>query len=157
MRSSNLIRCQSLSANLTWRRSFLTSMTCKDNNHMKRITGLILFTLLFLITPLTPATATIVISGPGQQTIPLAIAPRLRHAAVTTPIGSAFIESLHNDLLMVGIFTLADSRSFLSDAARPGLLSSYVVCAQWRILAVDALVKSSCSVSGNELVFDTRL
>jgi TolB protein len=133
-------------------------MICKDNNHMKRITGLFLFTLLFLGSLFSPATAAIVISGPGQQTIPLAIAPPLLQAGTTTTtIGSAFGETLHKDLLMSGIFTLADSRSFLSDAARPGLSSAAVDFAQWRILAVDALVKSSYSVSGNELIFDARL
>lgn len=125
---------------------------------MKRITGLFLFTLLFLSSPLTPATAAIVISGPGQQTIPLAIAPALPQTGTSAAtIGTGFQETLHNDLLMSGIFALADPRSFLSDAARPGLSSADVDFAQWRILAVDALVKSAYSVSGNELVLDARL
>jgi len=125
---------------------------------MKRITGLLVLTLLFWGSTLPPATAAIVISGPGQQTIPLAIAPSLPLAGTTTtPIGSAFGETLHNDLLMSGIFALADPRSFLSDAAKSGLTSADVDFAQWRALTVDALVKSSYSVIGNELVLDARL
>ena len=125
---------------------------------MKRLTGLLFLALLLWGTTLTPATAAIVISGPGQQTIPLAIAPSLPQSGTTVAaIGTGFQETLHNDLLMSGIFALADPRSFLSDAARPGLSSADVDFAQWRILAVDALVKSSYSVSGNELVFDARL
>lgn len=133
-------------------------MICKGNNPMKRITGLFLFTLLFLGSPFSPANAAIVISGPGQQTIPLAIAPSLPQAGTTAvAIGTAFQETLDNDLLQSGIFSLADPRSFLSDATKPGLSSADVDFAQWRILAVDALVKSAYSVSGNELVFDARL
>jgi TolB protein len=125
---------------------------------MKHITGLLFLTLLFWGSALPFATAAIVISGPGQQTIPLAIAPSLPVAGTTaTTIGSAFGETLHHDLLMSGIFALADPRSFLSDAAKPGLSSADVDFSQWRILAVDALVKSSYSISGNELVMDARL
>ena len=133
-------------------------MTCKGNDHMKRITGLLFFALFFGGSTLFPATAAIVISGPGQQTIPLAIAPSLPLAGTAaTTIGSAFAETLHNDLLQSGIFALADPRSFLGDAAKPGLTSADVDFLQWRALAVDALVKSAYSVSGTELIFDARL
>ena len=87
-------------------------MICKGNNQMKRITGLLLFTLLFLGSLLSPATAVIVISGPGQQTIPIAIAPSLPQTGTTAAaIGASFQETLHNDLLMSGIFTKQCSTS----------------------------------------------
>lgn len=125
---------------------------------MKRITGLLFLTLLFCSSSLPAATAAIVISGPGQQAIPLAIAPSLPLAGTTvTAIGSAFAETLHHDLLQSGIFALADPRSFLSDATRPGLSSAEVDFSQWRTLAIDALVKSAYSVNGTELVLDARL
>lgn len=105
-----------------------------------------------------PAAAAIVVSGPGQQTIPLAIAPALPLAAGARPeIGTAFNETLQSDLLQTGIFTLADPRAFLSDATKPGLASAEVDFAQWRTLGVDALVKSGYSVSNGELVFEARL
>lgn len=132
-------------------------MICKGNNHMKRITGLFFLSLLFWSSTLTPVTAAIIISGPGQQTLPLAIAPSLPQAGTTTAIGRTFAETLHHDLLMSGIFTLADPRSFLGDAAKHGLSSTDVDFSQWRTLAVDALVKSSYHVNGNELVLDARL
>ena len=133
-------------------------MTCKGNDHMKRITGLLFLTLLLWGSTLTSATAAIVISGPGQQTIPIAIAPALPLAGTATAtIGSNFRETLHNDLLQSGIFALADPRSFLGDAAKPGLSSADVDFSQWRTLAVDALVKSAYSVNGAELIFDARL
>lgn len=125
---------------------------------MKQITRLLFLTLLLCGSFQPLAQAEIVISGPGQQTIPLAIAPSLPQAGTAAAaIGSAFGETLHNDLLQSGIFALADPRAFLSDAARPGLSSAEVDFSQWRTLAVDALVKSSYSVSGNELIFDARL
>lgn len=116
--------------------------------------------LLFFLWSMTilPARAEIVISGPGQQTIPLAIAPSLPLSAASLPaIGIAFNETLHNDLLQSGIFDLADPASFLDDAAKPGLNSTEIDFPQWRALTVDILVKSAYTVTGEELVYEARL
>lgn len=115
---------------------------------------------LFLLTLGLPpfSQAEIVISGPGQHAIPLAVSPAIpQSGTTTTAIGTTFTETLNHDLQRSGIFVLADPRSFLNDAGKPGLSSPEVDFAQWRVLAVDALVKSAYTLNGNELVFEARL
>lgn len=125
---------------------------------LMQITRIYLCSLAILFISLTPSQAEIVISGPGQQTIPLAIAPSLPlPGTIQSTIGSTFNETLHNDLLQCGIFALADRRSFLGDAAKLGLTSADVDFAQWRILSIDALVKSAYTLSGEDLTFEARL
>ena len=133
-------------------------MICKANNHMKQLTNFLFVTLALSFFLLPFAQAEIIISGPGQQSIPLAIAPSLPLGGTpATAISTAFNETLENDLLLSGIFALADPRAFLADAGKVGLTSSDVDFAQWRTLSVDLLVKSAYTLSGNELILDARL
>lgn len=117
--------------------------------------------LLLLLAPLfwgTSVQAEIVIVGPGRQYIPLALPASLPLDSTASPaVGAGFDEALRDDLLLTGIFGLADPRAFLSDAARPGLTSPEVDFGQWRTLGVDILVKSGYSVQGGELRFEARL
>jgi TolB protein len=125
---------------------------------MKKITLVLSLTLFLGSFILLPARAAIVISGPGQQTIPLAITAAIPLAGTpATAIGRNFSDTVHNDLLQSGIFDLADPRSFLSDASKPGLSSADVNFSQWRTLSVDLLVKSAYTLNGGELIFDARL
>jgi TolB protein len=108
--------------------------------------------------PVAAVGAEIVISAPGQQTIPLALTRFLPQDGAPAPaVANELHEVLSADLDLAGIFRFLDAQAFLSDAGKLGLYSTQVDFGQWQLLGAEVLIKGGYSVQGEQLAIEARL
>ena len=97
------------------------------------------------------------ISAPGEQSIPLALTRLLPSDDTSREVAEQFPQALAGELDFSGFFRLINPEAFLDDAQKPGLYTTQVNFAQWRLLGADSLIKGACSVQGDQLIIEVRL
>ncbi len=112
---------------------------------------------MVLLWPALAGSATIEVSAPGQQVISLAVTRILPMDTSRPELAQEFYKVLTGDLEMSGLFRLADSAAFLSDANHLTLESSQVDFEQWRMLGPEAVVKGGYSLENGRLLVEARL
>ncbi|MDT8442171.1 MAG: Tol-Pal system beta propeller repeat protein TolB [Desulfuromonadales bacterium] len=102
--------------------------------------------------------AQIEISAPGEQTIPLALTRFIaENDSDQNDAAEQLYQALENDLDLSGLFRFISPQAFLDDAAKPGLYSTQVNFAQWRLLGADTLVKGTYRLQNDQLIVEARL
>ena len=113
--------------------------------------------LIALVLSKPALAADIEISAPGEQSIPLALTRLLSTDGASREAAEQFHQTLEGDLSFSGFFRFIRPEAFLDDAQKPGLYTTQVNFAQWRLLGADTLIKGACSVLGDQLIIEVRL
>lgn len=96
------------------------------------------------------------ITGPGERSFPVAVAPLLTPQGGSNELGTKFADILARDLTLSGFFRVIDRAAHI-DKDNAGTTADTINFANWSVIGALALVKGTIEVSGDKIVVEARL
>lgn len=97
------------------------------------------------------------ISGPGERSFPVAVAPlQSPQGGSGGELGEKFADILSRDLTLSGLFRPIDRKAFL-EKENSGVTAETINFANWSVIGAIALVKGTIEVSADKIVVEARV
>ncbi|TFG93833.1 MAG: Tol-Pal system beta propeller repeat protein TolB [Syntrophobacterales bacterium] len=126
---------------------------------MRKIIGLLIFSVVFWCSSAASGKVYIDINSPAFQKFPVAI-PEFKNLGGTEPgedLSAWFADQLSRTLEITGFFRIISQDAFLEDQGRAGITIGEIDFSSWSSIGSDFLVKGGFSYDGKSLAVEFRL